>query len=437
MVLLPAVVGDVPERSVRARVPPGVEPGPRVLLIAPPNSYRIAPFINAARQLGADVLIASQGEHSLVSEIASGLQIDLRKPEAALQSILAVAAQRAFAAVLGTDDSTVELASAVAKGLGLRHNPPQAARRTRRKDLARADLQRAGVPVPWFQCIDLTRAIPAQCSAVPFPCVVKPLALSASRGVIRCDTCAQLHAACERIGVIIASEEDAEERTQVLVEQFIPGREVALEGLLHDGELQVLALFDKPDPLDGPYFEETYYITPSRLDARMQTRVRDTVARACAAYGLHTGPVHAELRIHDEGAWILEVAARTVGGHCARLLRFGIGHGVEELVIAQALGRELKITAADGAAGVLMIPIPAAGVLRRVEGLLTAQRVPYIEDIEISVREGYELVPLPEGASYLGFMFARAPTAELAEQALRAAHACLNIVIAPVWKLTN
>ncbi len=436
MVLLPAVVGDVPERSVRARVP-GVEPGPRVLLIAPPNSYRIAPFINAARQFGADVLIASQGEHSLVSEIAAGLQIDLRKPEAALQSILAVAAQRAFAAVLGTDDSTVELASAVAKGLGLRHNPPQAARRTRRKDLARADLQRAGVPVPWFQCIDLTHAIPAQCSAVPFPCVVKPLALSASRGVIRCDTSAQLHTACERIGAIIASEEDAEERTQVLVEQFIPGREVALEGLLHDGELQVLALFDKPDPLDGPYFEETYYITPSRLDAAMQARVRDTVARACAAYGLHTGPVHAELRIHDEAAWILEVAARTVGGHCARLLRYGTGYGVEELVIAQALGRELKMTSADGAAGVLMIPIPAAGVLRRVEGLLAAQRVPYIEDIEISVREGYELVPLPEGASYLGFMFARAPTAELAEQALRAAHACLNIVIAPVWKLSN
>ncbi|MHB8745464.1 MAG: ATP-grasp domain-containing protein [Gammaproteobacteria bacterium] len=426
----------MPEHSVVARGT-GVEPGPRVLLIAPPSSYRIAPFINAARRLGAQVFIASQGEHSLVSEVAAGLQIDLHQPTAALQRILAVAAQHSFAAVLGTDDSTVELASSVAQALGLRHNSPQAARRTRRKDLGRADLQRAGIPVPWFQTIDLAQAIAAQCAAVPFPCVLKPLAMAASRGVIRCDTPAQLHAACERVGAIIASEEDAEQRTQVLVEQFIPGREVALEGLLHDGELQVLALFDKPDPLDGPYFEETYYITPSRLDARMQTQVRDTVARACAAYGLHTGPVHAELRIHDEGAWILEVAARTVGGHCARLLRFGTGHGVEELVIAQALGRELKITAADGAAGVLMIPIPAAGVLRRVEGLLAAQRVPYIEDIEISVREGYELVPLPEGGSYLGFMFARAPTAELAEQALRAAHACLNIVIAPVWKLSN
>lgn len=435
-VAAPLAVGDVPDHSLMARGP-GIEPGSRVLLIAPPNSYRIAPFIRAARRLGAHVLIASQGEHSLVSEVAAGLQIDLQRPAAALQTILALAGQERFAAVLGTDDSTIELASLAAKTLGLRHNAPHAARRARRKDLARADLRRAGVPVPWFRVIDVTQAIDAQISGVPFPCVVKPLAMAASRGVIRCDDATALHAACARVRAIIANEADEEERTRVLVEQFIPGREVALEGLLHDGEMQVLALFDKPDPLDGPFFEETYYITPSRLAVDVQDRVRDTVARACAAYGLRTGPVHAELRIHNDAAWILEVAARTVGGHCARLLRYGTGHGVEELVIAQALGHEVETTAAAGAAGVLMIPIPRAGILRRVEGLLAAQRVPYIEDIEISVREGYELVPLPEGASYLGFMFARAPSAELAEQALRAAHACLNIVIAPLWKFDN
>ena len=205
--------------------------------------------------------------------------------------------------------------------------------------------------------------------------------------------------------------------------------------MLHHGELRVLALFDKPDPLEGPFFEETYYITPSRLDAGTQALIRQRVAQACAAYGLVTGPVHAELRLHDGEAWILEVAARTIGGQCARLLRFGTGHGLEEQVIAEALGQALTPNADNGAAGVLMIPIPRAGILRRVEGLLAAQRMPYIEDIEISVREAYELVPLPEGASYLGFIFARAPTPELAEQALREAHACLNIVVAPVWKV--
>ena len=426
--------GVVPELSVITRVP-GVPPRTRVLLIAPHSSYRITPFLNAARQLGADVLIASQGEHSLVSAIAAGLRIDLQDHDAALQLILAAAQQQPFSAVIGTDDSTVELASRVAAALGLAHNPPHSACVTRRKDLARAELQRAGVPVPWHQCVDLTQPFESQCQDVPFPCVAKPLALSASRGVIRADNTDELKVACERIREIIANEETIEERTLVLVEQYIPGREVALEGLLHDGTLQVLALFDKPDPLEGPYFEETYYITPSRFEQSMQALARTRVAQACAAYGLRTGPVHAELRIHEGEAWVLEVAARTIGGQCARLLRFGTGYGLEEQVIAQALGQPLTPNTENGAAGVLMIPIPSGGVLRRVEGMLTAQRVLYIEDIEISVREGYELVPLPEGASYLGFIFARAPTPELAEQALREAHACLNIVVAPVWKV--
>jgi biotin carboxylase len=429
-----APAGVVPEHTAVTRVP-GVRPGTRVLLIAPHSSYRIAPYINAARQLGADVLIASQGEYSLVSEIAAGLRIDLQQPDEALRLILAAARQQPFAAVLGTDDSTVELASRVAAALGLPHNPPQAAHITRRKDIARDELQRAGLPVPRHQYIDLTRELEPQCTPIDYPCVVKPLAMSASRGVIRANNYAELAAACARIGAIIANEDDSEERTRVLVEQYIPGREVALEGMLHRGELRVLALFDKPDPLEGPYFEETYYITPSRLDPDTQALIRKRVAQACAAYGLVTGPVHAELRLHDGEAWILEVAARTIGGQCARLLRFGTGHGLEEQVIAEALGQPLLPNADNGAAGVLMIPIPRAGILRRVEGLLTAQRVPYIEDIEISVREGYELVPLPEGSSYLGFIFARAPTPELAEQALREAHACLNIVVAPVWKV--
>ena len=428
--------GVVPEHAVMPRVP-GIQPGTRVLLIAPHSSYRIAPFINAARQLGADILIASQGEHSLVSEIAAGLQIDLQEPEVALRSILAAARQQPFTAVLGTDDSTVELACRVAAALGLPHNPPHAAQVTRRKDLARDELQRAGLPVPAHQRIDLTRALESQCRQLTYPCVVKPLAMSASRGVIRANDYAELAAACARIGAILASEENSEERTQVLVEEYIPGREVALEGMLHHGELRVLALFDKPDPLEGPYFEETYYITPSRLDPDTQALIRKRVAQACASYGLVTGPVHAELRLHEGEAWILEVAARTIGGQCARLLRFGTGYGLEEQVIAEALGQPLTPNADNGAAGVLMIPIPRAGILRRVEGLLAAQRVTYIEDIEISVREGYELVPLPEGASYLGFIFARAPTPELAEQALREAHACLNIVVAPVWKVGN
>jgi biotin carboxylase len=262
--------------------------------------------------------------------------------------------------------------------------------------------------------------------------VVKPLALSGSRGVIRADTPAALSEACERIGRILTEVHDPYERGHVLVEGFVPGPEVALEGILEAGRLRVLALFDKPDPLDGPFFEETYYVTPSRLPAQVRAGVAARVQEACRAYGLIRGPVHAEARLHAGDAWVLEVAARTIGGQCARLLHFGTGRGLEELVLAQASGLPLALEPPAEAAGVLMIPTPRAGLLRRVEGVLAALRVPFVEDVEISVREGYVLVPLPEGSAYLGFVFARAPTAELAERALREAHARLTVVTVPL-----
>lgn len=406
----------------------------RVLLIAPPSSYRISPYVEAARRLGVEPWVVSQGEHSLVGDVAAGLHVDLSRPEQSLQRILDAVRDRPVAGVVGTDDATVALASRAAAALGLIHNAPESALLSRRKDLARARLAQAGVPVPAHRVIDLDRPLAPQCEGLSFPCVVKPLSLSGSRGVIRADDPDTLAAACRRSAAIVACETalPKDERRRLLVESFVPGPELALEGMLEGGCLRLLALFDKPDPLDGPFFEETYYITPSRLDAQLQARVAQRVAEACAAYGLREGPVHAELRLHDGEAWILEVAARTIGGQCARLLRFGAGVGLEELVLTHVLGRRSVSAQASGAAGVLMIPIPRAGLLRRVEGVLAARKVAFVEEVEISVREGYELVPLPEGASYLGFIFARAPTPAQAEAALRAAHACLNVVTAPL-----
>lgn len=338
-------------------------------------------------------------------------------------------------AVLATDDRTVELASRVAHALGLRHNPVESARISRRKDLARAALARAGVPLPAFRRLDLKEPLAPQIRGIRYPCVVKPLAFSASRGVIRADDAGELLAACERVRPLLQDVADRDEREHLLVEDYLPGFEVALEGMLDQGTLGVLALFDKPDPLEGPFFEETYYVTPSRLSPRLQGIIRRRVEEACRAYGLREGPVHAELRVGADDACILEVAARTIGGQCARLLGLGTGRSLESLVLAQAVRQSAVLQPAAEASGVLMIPIPRAGVLRRVEGVLAARKVPYVEDVEISIREGYELVPLPEGSSYLGFIFSQAPTPELAEAALRQAHACLNVVTAPVWKV--
>jgi len=414
------------------------EAQPRLLLIAPPNSYRTVAYIDAARRHGVDVLVASEGRFSLVSEVAAGLHVDLSDPAAA-DVLLAEDRQRPFSGVVATDDSTVELGSRVAGSLGLPHNPPSAARLSRRKDLSRQALAAAGVPVPDFRVIDLAAPVAAQLDGFSLPAVVKPLALSASRGVIRADTPADLLAACVRSGAIQAADpaDDAWVNSHLLLEAFVPGAEVALEGLLQRGRLEVLAIFDKPDPLEGPYFEETYYITPSRHAPALQQRIVATVQAACDGLGLREGPVHAELRIGPAGCVVLEVASRTIGGECARLLGLGTGHSLEELVVAHATGRPLKRVPQAGGAGVLMIPIPEAGILRRIEGISAARAVPYIEEILISIRDGYELVPLPEGSSYLGFMFATAPTPAQAEAALRSAHAQLRIVTAPLLRVEN
>lgn len=432
-----APVADVAAAVSRPITAPIQNAAPRrILLIAPHDSYRTVPFLAAAKARGIEVLIASEAKHSLVSAYADGLHLDLGDTQASLQTILREAQRRPFAAVLGSDDASTEIAALAAAELGLPHNPTAAVHLARRKDLARARLAQAGVPVPRHWRLDLTRPLAVQTEDIRFPCVLKPVALAASRGVIRADNLDELTQAAARIQVLLAHAglREAEEREAILVEEFIPGFEVAVEGLLTHGQLEILTIFDKPDPLNGPYFEETYYITPSRLDAPTQQALRETISAACAAYGLREGPIHAECRINEQGVWILEVAARTIGGLCGRLLRFGTGSSLEELVLLHALGERPELNRETGGAGVLMIPIPQAGILRRVEGVLAAEKVPYIEEVVIHVREGYELVPLPEGSSYLGFIFARAPTAAQAEAALRTAHACLHVVVMPLWK---
>ena len=412
---------------------------PCVLIIAPHGSYRTMPFIAAANRLGIHALIASEGKHSIVSAYAQGIHIEFRDEVLALQELLRAAAQHQVVAVIGTDDATTELAARLAQQLKLPHNDPAAVRIARRKDQARACLAAKRVPIPLHRRIDLTKALCSQLDEVQFPVVVKPVALAASRGVIRADNQTELISAIARIAQLLQgiSDLEAEAQRYLLLEQYIPGAEIAVEAMLYRGKLQILTIFDKPDPLEGPFFEETYYITPTRLSAVEQAEVNRVVQLACDAYGLREGPLHAECRLNADGVFILEVAARTIGGLCGRLLRFGTGYSLEELVLAHAMDKPLLLSSDGGAAGVMMIPIPKAGMLKRVEGLLDAQRIPFVDDINIQVREGHELIPLPEGSSYLGFIFARAPTAQQAEQALRNAHACLNFVISPIWKLNQ
>jgi biotin carboxylase len=336
--------------------------------------------------------------------------------------------------VVAVGDRPTPTAAWACQALGFLHNSPEAAETCRDKYQSRERLRAAGLRVPTFRRFQVDDDPQVIAAEVEFPCVLKPLALSASRGVIRADTREEFVAAFERIRALLRSRnvQVLREETSnfIQMERFIPGREVALEGLLERGRLKVLALFDKPDPLDGPFFEETIYVTPSRLPAETQKEIVAAVGQACKALGLSHGPLHAELRLNREGPWVLEVAARSIGGLCARALRFEGGTSLEELIIRQALGEDVSGSAREGAAaGVMMIPIAQAGIYEGVEGVRVAEETPGVEEVIITAKAEQKLVPLPEGASYLGFIFARAATPELVESALRAAHAKLRFRI--------
>ncbi len=297
----------------------------------------------------------------------------------------------------------------------------------------------AGLRVPWFRAVALQPAPEPALLGISYPCVLKPLSLSASTGVIRANNREEFLAAAARVRRVLESPEILASREanldQMIVEGYIPGREVAVEGLLTDGELCVLAIFDKADPLEGPFFEETIYVTPSRLGEARVREIERCATDAVRTLGLSHGPVHAEFRINEQGVWPLEVAPRPIGGMCARALRF-VGSesdeaiGLEELLLRHAA--EMPVgdwTREAAASGVMMIPVPASGVLESVEGEEKARATSHIVGLEITARLHDYIAAWPEGSSYLGFLFARAESADEVERALRAAHGKLRFSI--------
>jgi biotin carboxylase len=406
----------------------------RLLLLLPTRTYRTEDFIDAAHTLGVDLVCASEKPSTLEALAPDSLlTLDFGDAADAATRVAEWSAGRPLAAVVGVDDVTAAAAAAIAERLGLRASAPAAVAAARDKFQMRQCLAAAGLPVPRFRRIALGENPVLAARGVAFPCVLKPLSLSASRGVIRANTTEQFVVAFRRIAALLALDDVAvtgDAARYLLAEEYVPGLEVALEGLLIGGTLHVLALFDKPDPLEGPFFEETIYVTPSRLPDRVQRAIRATTAAACAALGLTEGPVHAELRVNDDGPWVLEVAARSIGGLCSRTLRFGTGMTLEEIILRHALGWTIDTLERERpAAGVMMIPIPKAGVLNNVQGLHEAKATRLVEDVVISAHVGQEVVPLPEGWQYLGFIFARGDAPADVEDALRIAHSLLRFSI--------
>ncbi len=405
----------------------------RLILLASAASYRAGDFEQAAKKLGLEVVLGMDVPAPLAHTYNCALPLDYLDLKRSTRAIVQYADQHPVAAILSADDSATVLAAEASQALGLRHNDPAAAEAARDKYTMRQLFAEAGLPSPHFRRFSMT-ADPTEIAnrlaafSLSYPVVLKPRYLSGSRGVIRADSPAEFVQAHQRLSAILAKVG----ADDFLVEDFLPGFEVALEGLLHDGQLTVLALFDKPDPLDGPFFEETIYVVPSRLPLATQQAIRDCTAQAAAALGLRDGPIHAELRVNQNGPWLLEVAGRSIGGLCGRILRFGTdreGSSLEELILRQAFGLEVAATPRELAGAVMMIPIPRAGIFLKCSGVEQALAVPGIESIEITAKLNYPIYPLPEGDSYLGFIFARAATRAQAEAAVRAAHEHLHFEI--------
>ncbi|MGA7987267.1 MAG: ATP-grasp domain-containing protein [Candidatus Dormiibacterota bacterium] len=415
---------------------------PRVMLVLPTETYRATAFLRAAGRLGLDIVVASNEAPTLASLMDGHvLTLDLRHPDESADLAEAFAVTWPIDAVIGVDEASVVTAAHVAERLGtLRRNPVTSVEATRDKRLLRARLSAAGVHQPRFLATDVDASatvIDEAIRDVGLPCVVKPVDLAASRGVIRADTRNEVISAVQRIAKLLRSICLDDTTPPLLIESYVDGAEVAVEGLLRDGVLEVIAMFDKPDPLTGPFFEETLYVTPSRIDGATQGAVVDAVSAAVAALGLHHGPIHAEVRVGGATPVVIEVAARSIGGLCSQVIRLicddepGVERSLAEVILRQACGLPLgSMRLVDDACGVLMLPTPAAGVVHGVQGVDDAAAVAGISGVTIAVPIGEAVAPLPEGDRYLGFVFARADTPASVEAALREAQSCIGIDIA-------
>jgi biotin carboxylase len=405
----------------------------RVLIIAATTGYQTRIFEETAHSIGFEVIMATDRCHHLEDPWGDGaIPVRFQKPEAGALELASL--QQAPDGILAVGDKPTVLAAATAEVLGLRFHPRHAVEACRNKFLARERFLAAGMQVPYYYRVSLETDVAEATRRAEFPCVLKPLGLSGSRGVIRANDEYEFSLAFDRIRSILTQRDisglNEQQDRYLQIESYIPGSEFAVEGLAIDGRLKVLAIFDKPDPLEGPFFEETIYVTPSRACPKVQRALVDTTQQAVTAVGLTNGPVHAEMRYNQDGVWMLEVAARPIGGLCARSLRFGDGMPLEELLLRFAVGEDVSALERERqASGVMMIPVPKSGVYHGVSGVEEASAVPGITDVAITAKYGQRLLMLPEGSSYLGFLFARGETPEEVERALRNAHSRLRFEI--------
>ncbi len=409
-----------------------------VLLLIPSHSYRTSDFMRAASDLDISVIVGIDTEFVISADQESVIALNFSDPEEAAEAISEFRPDISLDAILAVDDAGTLVAAKASQMLELPHNSVSSVELTRDKYALRVALSRSKLPSPGYKLFEATQSqdeLEHIADSIEYPVVLKPRGLSGSQGVIRANTSIEFIDGFNRIKKILELESsrdecDADLLTTILVEDYVPGPEFAIEGVLDKGNLTVLALFDKPDPLIGPFFEETIYVTPTSYPDDVQSQIISTVQSACGALGLTHGPVHAEVRLDGDKVVLIDLAGRSIGGQCARTLSFGSGLSLEEIILTHAVGDDInQLNRESSAAGVMMIPIPAAGIFQKVSGVDKAEKISGIESVSIVPTSGDELIPLPDGNEYLGFIFAKGTTAQIVEKSLREAHNQLDFQI--------
>ncbi len=418
------------------------DPSKRLLLFTAKLGYQTRSFEDAARKLRVQLVYITDRCHQLENPWGDqAIPVHFETPDVAAYTVMEALRGQDVSGILALGDRPDAAAAYAARGLGVRYNHPAAVEACRSKLRMKEVFRDAGLSVPWFRNFPIEPAPEPVLLGISYPCVLKPLSLSASQGVVRANNREEFLAAAARVRRLLKSPDILATREanldRMLVEGYIPGREVAVEGLLTGGALSILAIFDKPDPLEGPYFEETIYVTPSRLPESVERAIEKCARDSARALGLSHGPIHAEFRVNEAGVWPLEVAPRPIGGLCARALRFSLDGasepiGLEELLFRHALELPGWNSPRERiASGVMMIPVPKSGILESVSGEEGARSIPGITELAITARLHDAIAAWPEGSSYLGFLFARGSTPEKVEQSLRDAHEKLSFTITP------
>ena len=406
-----------------------------VILIIPSASYRTSAFITAVKKLDLKVLVISDKSQVFSGKYPDNLIImNFHHWKDRLDEISEWSERNGLKAVIGVDEESIVLAANISNYLNKEHNPVDSVLLTKNKYLMRIELKKAGICSPWFKRFPVHESPKKIINEIIFPCVIKPTFLSASRGVIRVNTIKELSDGFKTLNDLLSLEEirkrGGDQSDWILVEEYIPGKEVAIEGIVSEGKLKVLAVFDKPEPLVGPTFEETIFVTPSILPEKTLYSLFETAEIAVNTLGIVKGPVHIEIRINSSGNYILECASRSIGGICSNVLEFHGGMSLEELILRSYLGRNVEKTKlTDTARGVMMMPNEKSGILKEIRGVEDALNVKGVTDLQITLKPGENLEPLPKGDRYLGFIFAEDKDQELVIKALKNAWSKIAVVL--------